>query len=153
MDQHELKASINAIVKGIEDSTKVDAQSPADKVFGALLLSGIAIVGELLLDVKRIADASGPPVHMHFHCPDGSTLDAEGDTVKIAPWFPPALADLGQEGLARFLAMKEANRKIDDRGPTPVEVVRRMWVDANWRAFLGEATELFNALNQGAGSD
>lgn len=157
MDHLELKARIDAVTQALEAATQVDAQSASNKIFGALLLTGIAVVGEMLLDVKRIADAAGPPVHLHFHCPDGSVLNAAGDVVKIEPWFPPEL-DLANavERVARFLAMKQAVLKDVEHDIAEPEGDRQVrhqrWIDGNWPTFQDEAAELLAAaVPEGAG--
>lgn len=125
MDQRELKAAIDTVVRGVEAETRIDAQSPADKVFGALLSVGIAIVGELLLDVKRIADASG----------------------QIKPWLPPdqVTTSFSPELVARFLAGKEADRRFDYSDDEPGLSAKQRWVDGNWYAFQDEAADLIAA--------
>lgn len=55
MNQQELKKQIDAASATIAD--EMPKATPDDKKFAGFALMGIALVGELLLDIKRIADA------------------------------------------------------------------------------------------------
>lgn len=130
MDQQELKATIGSITNGIEQAIKVDAKSPANVIIGALMLSGISVLGELFLDVKRIADAAEETVAEAWSAPVGA----------------------GQR-VSRVLAAKEALRKLGGPQVTdgPEESAdnksaRQAWVNENWPAFQSEAAELLAAM-------
>lgn len=138
MNQQELKATIISITNGIEETIKADAKSPNDKMLGALLLTGISAVGELLLDIKRVADAAESTVREAWGVPVGAA-----------------------HRVSQALAAKEALRKLggpqvtdgpEERGDN--ERARQAWVNDNWPAFQDEAAELLAAIkgdNPGGG--
>lgn len=125
----------------------------ADKPLGAAARAAVVIVTELVLDIKRIAEASGPPVHRHFHCPDGSVLNAIGDTVRIEPWLPPEHDVAGAvERVARLLAKKESERQFNYSDAEPGCSAQLRWIDVNWQSFQDEAGELLAAALPGGGA-
>lgn len=143
MDQRNLTEQCEIIAQALlRDLPK------GDEHFNAAVRAGIVIATELLLDIKRIAEAAGPPIHLHFHCPEGSVLNAVGDSVRIEPWSPPAeTPSLDGERLARFLAKKKVAQLTDPFD----EATSQAWVDANWRMFQDQAAELLAAALPGAG--
>lgn len=163
MDHNQLAERLGVVVKFLDGKMagkplppdakpELMAEAAENRELAALVLAGVELAGELLLDVKRIADAAGPPSHLHLHCPDGSVLSAAGDAVRIEPWLPPE-HDVASavERVARLLASKEAFRKIMDEVPLPELTARReAWVDGNWRAFQDEAAEILAAAIPGA---
>lgn len=56
MNQQELKAQIDKVCETL--TAELPKASPEDARFGALALIGVALLGEMLLDIKRIADAA-----------------------------------------------------------------------------------------------
>lgn len=96
MDQREMKGKIDAMI------AMVIAQTPPpkgedDRVLGALILSGLELAGEIVLDLKRVADGLAEMTALttrggnHFHIPDGYKLNAANDVIVIDPWFPENL--------------------------------------------------------------
>lgn len=56
MTEHEMQSRIGALVHVLK-SERVNAKTKNDEKFIELGIIGIELVGELLLDIKRIADA------------------------------------------------------------------------------------------------
>lgn len=57
MDQNGMKSAISRIRNGVEQAINA-SPSPEDKMFAPLVLAGIDLLGEMLIDIKRIADAA-----------------------------------------------------------------------------------------------
>ena len=57
MDVNELRTTIARLKRRIEAETD-KSQTKGEEVFGELLSDGLAVIGEALVDLKRIADAA-----------------------------------------------------------------------------------------------
>lgn len=57
MDVNELRATI-ARLKGRIEAETAKAHNKGDEIFGELLSDGLGVIGEALIDLKRIADAA-----------------------------------------------------------------------------------------------
>lgn len=118
------------IMEALDEGQKViPAMTPEDKKIAGLVVFGLSLVGELLLDIKRIADG----------CTYG--LDVK-ETEAVARWF----------------AKKEAERKLGGPQVTdgPEERhenqnARQAWVNENWPAFQAEAADLIVAMRSDGG--
>lgn len=129
MDQKELKAKINALAQGTLKRTPTVPDSETRELT-ELLVDGIAVVGEMFLDIKRIADAAESTIAEAWSAPVGA-----------------------RQRVSRVLASKEALRKLG--GPQVTDGPeerdenqrsRQLWVNENWPAFQDEAAELLAAV-------
>lgn len=126
MDQKQLKAGVADVLDQAAEMLAA-GKKPDDQKIARMALFGITLVGELFLDIKRIADAS----------------EREPDIAKRI------------ERVARHMAAKEALRKLGgpqvtdgpgDRADN--ERARQAWVNENWPAFQTEAAELLAAVSE-----
>lgn len=83
MDQSELRAKLDEVLALVAKEMPV-AKTPEEVKFASFLLIGLSLGGELLLDIKRIADGAENPIH-HFHAHDNQVLSAIGNIVCIKP--------------------------------------------------------------------
>ena len=58
MQLSEMQAKIVTMVAMIKEQSGKDAHTVVDKQIAALIVTGAELFGELMLDVKRIADAA-----------------------------------------------------------------------------------------------
>lgn len=78
MNQQELRAKIDTSIALVAN----ELPTATAKVAG-FVIAGLTLFGELLIDIKRIADNSEQ--HHHYTIPDGYELVQEGAIVVVRP--------------------------------------------------------------------
>jgi len=85
MTQEQLKARLADLQRMVR-AENIDADTLRPIAYAT---AAVELIGELLIDIKRMADAAEQP-SQHFHPPEGSVLNAVGATVRIEPLVPEA---------------------------------------------------------------
>ncbi len=78
MDQRELRLKIDRVMDQIR--AELPTAGPDDVKTAKLIMAGIEVFGELLIDIKRIADAAEIEIHPEFnafgnHTPETKAID------------------------------------------------------------------------------
>jgi len=68
------------------------AKTPEEAKVAGFAMMGLSLVGELLLDIKRIADNGEK--HVHYHVPEGYELMTEGSITVVRPIPPEPVLEL-----------------------------------------------------------
>jgi hypothetical protein len=88
MNIEQLKAAIGGIRSIVETEMKI---SPDDKRFGEVLLAGVDVISEVILDIKRIADAAEKGASPQVVWSNRTVrVDAQGNAVPGLPIDPSA---------------------------------------------------------------